>query len=87
MNLITIIEIATNYPNGDILIETYKDKKYKKYGAHMYLMRNGNYHKTMLSFNLTDEFKGFDSSKKAKEAMNEYVEFAVNHYKDKIQSK
>lgn len=82
MNLITALEIATNYPNGDILIEAVQDKKTNKWVSLMYLLRDGSIHKLMLSFDTSDEFPGWDTAQEAKDKMEELAQFAINHVKN-----
>lgn len=83
MNLITALEIATNHPNGDILIEAVQDNETQKWTSMMYLLRNGNIHKLMLSFDANEKFKGWDTKKEAKDAMISVRDSAVKWYDEK----
>ena len=50
MTLITALEIYNHYPEN-IMIEAYSDSQTQKWTAYMYMIRNREIHKTMLSFN------------------------------------
>lgn len=84
MTILTAIEIATNHPNGDISIEVVQDKETNKWSSFMYLMRDGNIHKLMLSFAINEKFKGFDTAKEAQEEMIAIRDFAIQYYNEKI---
>lgn len=81
MNLITALEIASNYPNGDILIEGAQHKETGKWTSLMYLMREGQIHKLMLSFDINEKFAGWDTEKEAKDKMEELAQAAIDHFK------
>ncbi len=81
MNLITALEIASNYPNGDILIAGAQDKKTNKWTSLMYLMRDGRIHKLMLSFDINEKFAGWDTEKEATDKMEEMAQLAIEHCK------
>lgn len=72
MNLITALEISTNYP-FNILIESDQHKDTKKWTSIMYLMRNGNIHKMMLSYN------GWDTEEEANNGMRQVAEDAIKY--------
>lgn len=78
MTLLTALEIEANYPQ-DILIEGIQDKQTGKWTSVMYRLKDGNIHKTMLSFDITEEFKGFDTMEDAIEKMTELAEAAIKH--------
>ena len=79
MNLITALEIASNYPNGDILITAVQHKETSKWTSLMYLLRDGYIHKLMLSFDINENFTGWDTEKEAKDKMEEVAKMAINH--------
>ena len=83
MNLITALEIASNHPNGDILIEAAQHKETEKYVSLMYLLRDGEIHKLMLSFDVNDEFKGWDTEKEAISKMEEVRDSVIKYCKEK----
>lgn len=79
MRLITALEIATNQPNGDILITAVQHKETLKWGSFMYLMRDGHIHKLMLSFEIGENgFEGFDTKEIAKIEMENLVKIATD---------
>lgn len=82
MTVLTAMEIASNYPNGDILIEAYKSKTTEKWFSFMYLLREGKIHKLMLSFDETEEFKGWETEEEAKAKMDELAQAAITHFKN-----
>jgi len=82
MNFITALEIASNYPNGDILIEAAQHKETNKWTSLMYLLRDGNIHKLMLSFDINDEFEGWDTENEAKDKMEEIAQLAIKYIKE-----
>lgn len=82
MNLITALEIATNYPNGDILIECSQYKDTQKWTSLMYLLRCGRIHKLMLSFDRNEKFAGWDTEKEAKEIMENVRDSAIKYIND-----
>ncbi len=43
-------------------------------------MRDGDIHKLMLSFDITDKFEGWNTEKEAKDAMEEVAQSAVAHF-------
>ena len=47
----------------------------------MYLMRDGQIHKLMLSFDINEKFIGWDTEKEAKDEMEKVVQLAINHFK------
>jgi len=79
MNLITVLEIKSNYPNGDILITATQHKETSKWFSQMYLMRNGRIHKLMLSYDKSEKFNGWDTDKEAKDKMEEVAKMAINY--------
>ncbi len=83
MRLLTALEIATNQPNGDILIEAMQHKETHKWASFMYLMRDGQIHKLMLSFDINEQFEGFDTEELAKTKMEELVQVAITHCREK----
>ena len=87
MNLITALEIASNYPNGDILIEALYHQDLDKWTSIMYLKRGGHIHKTMLSFDISEKWKGFDTEKEAILKMEEVMHSAIKYVKDNSNSK
>jgi hypothetical protein len=84
MRLLTALEIATNQPNGDILITAGQHKETLKWASFMYLMRDGNIHKLMLSYDIgVNDFEGFDTEEIAKQKMEDLVQFAINYCREK----
>lgn len=84
MRLITALEIATNQPNGDILIVAMKHKETLKWGSFMYMMRDGNIHKLMLSYDIGENgFEGFDTEEIAKQKMEDLVQEAIDFCREK----
>ena len=81
MNLITALEIASNYPNGDILIEATQHKD--KWTSLMYMLRDGHIHKLMLSFDISEQFAGFDSKEEAISKMEEVAQAAIKYVNNK----
>lgn len=78
MTLLTAYEIANNYPDN-ILIDAAQDKTTNKWLSAMYLIRNAQIHKTMLSFEINEGFSGFDSKEVAVAAMNEVAQAAIKY--------
>ncbi len=87
MNLITALEIATNYPNGDILISAAQHKETGKWTSLMYLLRDKQIHKLMLSFDINENFAGWDTEQEAKDKMEEVAQAAINHFLEKSEKK
>lgn len=83
MTTLTALEIATNHPNGDILIEAVQHKETGKWTSLMYLLRDGNIHKLMLSFDINENFQGFETELEAKTKMDELCQVAIDHCKEK----
>ncbi len=84
MRLLTALEIATNQPNGDILIEAMQHKETLKWASFMYMMRDGQIHKLMLSFDIgVNGFEGFDTEEIAKQKMEDLVQIAIDACKEK----
>ncbi len=79
MRLLTALEIASNQPNGDILITSEQDKKTLKWASFMYLMRDGQIHKLILSYEINQNFKGFDSKEDAIIKMENLVQYAIEY--------
>lgn len=78
MRLLTALEIATNQPNGDILITPIQHKETLKWGCLMYLMRDGHIHKLMLSYDIgVNGFEGFDTQEEANQKMEDIVKVAI----------
>ena len=48
----------------------------------MYLLREGKIHKLMLSFDETEEFKGWETEEEAKAKMDELAQAAITHFKN-----
>ena len=84
MTLITVMEIASNYPNGDILIDAVQFEDNKKWTSLMYLTRNGQIHKLMLSFDRQEEFEGWDTKEEAISKMEEIRNLAIEKAIDYI---
>lgn len=79
MRLLTALEIATNQPNGDILITAMQHKETLKWASFMYLMRDGHIHKLMLSYDIgVNDFEGFDTEQLAIEKMESLVQVAID---------
>lgn len=84
MRLLTALEIATNQPNGDIWITALQHKETLKWASFMYLMRDGNIHKLMLSFDIgVNDFEGFDTEEIAKQKMEDLVQVAIEACREK----
>jgi hypothetical protein len=84
MRLLTALEIATNQPNGDILITAMQHKETLKWASFMYLMRDGNIHKLMLSYDIGENgFEGFDTEEIAKQKMEDLVQVAIEACREK----
>ena len=81
MTFLTALEIATNYETNDLLVQPVQDKETNKWGCFLYLLRNGNIHKLMLSFNIDENFEGYETSEDASAKMEELVQVAINHCK------
>lgn len=79
MNLVTAYEIASNYPNGDILISPAQHKQTGKWTSLMYMMRDGHIHRLMLSFDINDNFEGWNTEKEAIDAMEDMAQFAIKY--------
>lgn len=84
MTVLTALEIASNYPNGDILINSAQDKETLKWTSFMYLLRDGQIHKLMLSFNISETFQGWDTQKEAEDKMEEMAQIAITHVNEKF---
>lgn len=82
MRLLTALEIATNYETNDLLVSATQHKETLKWGSFLYLLRNGEIHKLMLSFDINEKFEGFDSEEEAKLKMEELVEAAITYCKE-----
>jgi len=78
MTVLTALEITTNYPDN-ILIEGHQDKESEKWTSLMYMTRNGDIHKLMLSF---DNFP-YDSKEEAITKMEDVVKMAIEHIESK----
>jgi hypothetical protein len=78
MTLLTVMEIASNYPDN-ILIDAIQCKETKKWGSYMYLTREGNIHKLMLSF---DNFP-YETEEIAVDKMKEVAQLAIKHLNEK----
>lgn len=74
MRLSTILEIKGAYPDS-ILIEAVKKDGEEKYGSIMYMLRDKDVHKIMLSY---DNFP-FNSKEEAINKMQELADFAMNY--------
>ena len=83
MILLTALEIATNQPNGDILITAIQNKQTFKWSSFMYLMRDGKIHKLMLSYDINENFEGFDTEEIAKTKMEYLVKLATDLCREK----
>ena len=83
MRLLTALEIATNQPNGDILITAMQHKETLKWASFMYLMRDGKIHKLMLSYDINENFEGFDTEEIAKTKMEDLVKVATDLCREK----
>jgi len=78
MTLLTALEIAGNYPEN-IQINGFLDENNNKWGAWMYMLRNGNIHKAML------DFKGyFETKEEAEQYLHDISKECVEKYKNKI---
>lgn len=82
MRYLTALEIAGNYPEN-ILIDAQKDPESENWTSLMYMTRDGNIHKLMLSF---DNFP-YKSKKEAISKMTEMAELAVNYIKGESEGK
>lgn len=80
MTLITALEIEANYPQ-DILIEGLQHKETGKWSSVMYRLKDNTIHKTMLSFDIGENFEGFDTMEDAVEKMEELAQTAITHVK------
>lgn len=83
MTLLTVLEIVTNYPNGDIEIITAQHKETNKWVSLLYHMREGRIHKLILSFDVNETFTGWDTEEEAKQKMQEVVDSALDYYEKK----
>lgn len=84
MTFITALEIATNQPNGDILITAMQHKETLKWASFMYMMRDGHIHKLMLSYDIgVKDFEGFDTEEIAKQKMEDLVKIAIDFCREK----
>ena len=84
MTILTAIEIATNYPNGDILIDAAQHKSSNKWTSFMYLMRYGEMHKLMLSFDINENFPGFNTKEEAIAKMEEIAQTAIKYVTENL---
>lgn len=91
MTFLTALEIAYNHKNGNISILSSQNKETKKYTSLMYLMKDGEIHKLMLSFDINDEFKGWNTEDEAIKAMekvrDEAINFVEKEWDEQIKSK
>jgi hypothetical protein len=78
MTLLTAKEIEVNYPQNT-LIEGIQDKETGKWTSVMYRLKNDMIHKTLLSFNINENFEGFDTMEDAIEKMEEIAKNVVEH--------
>ena len=84
MTLLTALEIATNQPNGDVLIVAMQHKETLKWASFMYLMRDGHIHKLMLSYDIgVNGFEGFETEEIAKTKMEDLVKVATDICREK----
>ena len=84
MTFITALEIATNQPNGDILITAGQHKETLKWGSFMFMMRDGNIHKLMVSYDIGENgFEGFDTEGIAIQKMEDLVKIAIDLCREK----
>ncbi len=74
MTVLTALEIAGNYPEN-ISIIAHKAPDRNAWTSFMYMLRNGDIHKTMLSF---DNFP-FKSKVEATSKMKEVAKAAIDH--------
>jgi len=79
MTYLTALEIASNHPNGDIKIMEGQDKETLKWAGFIFLMRNGEIHKLMISMEPSDIWAGFDTQEEATTKMQELIDFAINY--------
>jgi hypothetical protein len=77
MTVLTAIEIATNYPDN-ILINAAQDKETSKWSSFMYLTRNGEIHKLMLSYDNSP----FNSEQEAIATMTDVANSAIKYYNE-----
>jgi hypothetical protein len=86
MDLITILEIYSNYPD-QILIEAMKIKDSNKWTSFMYRLKGKQIHKILLSINTSPgKFDGFSTSKEAVNFMHDVAKEAIKYveeYKNK----
>lgn len=82
MNLITALLIASNYKKGNILIEAAQHKETSKWTSLMYQLIDGDIHRLMLSFDISEKFAGFDSKEEAISKMEEVVQIAIKAVND-----
>jgi len=78
MTFLTALEIAYNHKNGNISICSAQNKETKKYTSLMYLMKDGEIHKLMLSFDINDKFDGWDTEDEAIKEMEKVRDEAIN---------
>lgn len=82
MTLLTALEIANHQPNGDILIIPKQDNKTNKWTSFMYLMRDGQIHKLLLSYEINQYFQGFDTKEDAIIKMENLVQYAIEYCRE-----
>ena len=82
MRVITAIEIATNYPDN-ILINASQNKGSGKWSSFMYMTRDGDIHKLMLSFDNAP----FDSEQEAIDKMREVADSGIKYYEENYGNK
>jgi hypothetical protein len=82
MTVLTMLEIATNYPDG-IAIDAAQHKETLKWGSFMWMLRDGHYHKLMLSFDVGENgCVGFNSEEEAIKKMEEVRDNAIAYYNE-----
>lgn len=75
MTRLTAIEIATNYPDNLLIIG--RQEKNRKWTSLLYMTREDQIHKLMLSYDICDEFQGWDTENDAINNMKELVDAVV----------
>ena len=85
MNLMTILEIASCYPE-EILI-TASQASNGKWLSQMYRLKNGEIHKIMLSYDIQEGFEGFESEEEAKEKMTAVALSAIKYAEENFDLK
>lgn len=83
MTLLSIFEIATNSPDG-IAIDAAQHKETGKWGSFMWMVRNGTYHKLMVSYDINEKFGGWDSEEQAIKEMEKVRDSAITYYNENI---